>query len=353
MFRSLFLAFLSCSLSAIGQSTLPNPLGVVTDGALFASGEREHVIDGVVAKLNDSYIDLAVAKTMSEALLAHQKRGDYDLLDQYTFAAQITEDLQDVSHDKHLRVRYSSSHLPADRSDLTPDEQAQRRADLESANCGFEQVRILSDNIAYIKFNLFGPPDLCGPTVAAAMGFVAHARALIFDVSENRGGAPAMVDMIASYLFDKRTHLNDLYNRQTNETTQYWTLPHLAGMRLPNLPVFVLTSKMTFSGAEEFCYDLQALKRATIVGEVTAGGAHPIHAYRISDHFSIDVPSARAVNPITKTDWEGTGVIPDVNVIAYTALDTARDLASKTPRSGPASRTAGEGFPIWKLTTKP
>jgi len=159
------------------------------------------------------------------------------------------------------------------------------------------------------------------------MNFLAHVDAIIFDLRHNGGGDPKMVAMISSYLFDKSTHLNDLYNRKEDFTEQYWTLPYVPGTTLANRPAFVLTSKNTFSGAEEFTYNLKNLKRATIVGETTGGGAHPVSGHRIDDHFMIGVPFARAVNPVYKTNWEGTGVEPDVSVKAADALEKAQELA--------------------------
>jgi C-terminal processing protease CtpA/Prc len=138
-----------------------------------------------------------------------------------------------------------------------------------------------------------------------------------------------MIAFISTYLFDEPTHLNDLYNRKEDSTTQYWTLPYVPGKRLSDKPVFVLTSNRTFSGAEEFSYNLKNLKRATIIGETTGGGAHPVSGHRIDDHFMIGVPFARAVNPIAGTNWERTGVTPDVEVPAAEALDVAKKMASE------------------------
>ncbi len=151
--------------------------------------------------------------------------------------------------------------------------------------------------------------------------------AIIFDLRENGGGDPKMVAMISSYLFDKPTHLNDLYNRKEDFTTQYWTLPYVPGNTLADKLAFVLTSKSTFSGAEEFTYNLKNMKRATVVGETTGGGANPAEGHWIDDHFMIGVPFARAVNPISKKNWEGTGVEPDVSVKASEALEKAEELA--------------------------
>ena len=115
-------------------------------------------------------------------------------------------------------------------------------------------------------------------------------------------------------------------------------------------PVFVLTSNRTFSAAEEFTYNLKNLKRATIVGETTGGGAHPGGVRRITDHFGIWVPAGRAISPITKTNWEGTGIEPDIKVPAASALDTAhlealrrlRDAASDARRQEQLDRAIAE-----------
>ena len=198
---------------------------------------------------------------------------------------------------------------------------------MERENCGFEKVERLDNNIGYVKFNYFGPPEVCGTTASAAMNFLGNVDAVIFDLRSNGGGDPKMVAYLSSYLFNERTHLNDLWERKTNKTTQYWTRPDVPGKKLAGKPVYVLTSKGTFSGAEEFSYNLKNLKRGTIVGETTGGGAHPTDGHRVEDHFLVAVPFARAVSPITKTNWEGKGVEPDIKVPSAQALDKAKMLA--------------------------
>ena len=161
------------------------------------------------------------------------------------------------------------------------------------------------------------------------MNFLGNTDAIIFDLRDNGGGVSRMVALISTYLFSEPTHLNDVYNPREDSTTQYWTLPYVPGKRLVGKPVFVLTSKRTFSGAEEFAYNLKNLKRATIVGETTGGGAHLVSGHRLDDHFMIGVPVAKAVNPISKTNWEGSGVEPDVKVPAEKALDVAEKMAAE------------------------
>ena len=295
---------------------------------------RARVIDGAVASLNEFYVYPETAKKMEEALRARQKKGEYDAVDDAAaFAELLTDHLQQVSHDKHLRVNFSPSVLPQDGAPRDPNLDAHMRTQMERDNCLFEKAERLPSNIGYLKFNAFLDPDVCGPTAIAAMNFLGNVDAIIFDLRDNGGGDPKMIALISTYLFDKPTHLNDLYDRKEDATTQFWTLPYVPGKRLAGKPVFVLTSKRTFSGAEEFAYNLKNLKRATIIGETTGGGAHPVSGHRIHDHFMIGVPFARAVNPISKTNWEGTGVEPDIKVPADQALDVAKEKAAEQIRN--------------------
>jgi C-terminal processing protease CtpA/Prc len=273
---------------------------------------------------------------MIQAIQDHQKHGDYDsMVEGNEFAEALTRDLRAVSHDRHLFVGYDPFTVPdqsgASAGARRPNsaEQARFRSMLEHQNCTFSKVEILNHNLGYIKFDAFPDPDICGPTVVAAMNFVAHTDALVFDLRENHGGDPSMVDFMVSYLFREPTHINDLTNRHENQTHQFWTLPWVPGPRLTDQPVYVLTSHETFSGGEEFTFDLKTQKRATIVGETTGGGAHPVEGMSAGDHFTIGVPFGRPINPVTMGDWEGNGVEPDVKVAAADALTTAEKLAAE------------------------
>ena len=207
---------------------------------------------------------------------------------------------------------------------------AEFRKDAEIKNFGVDKVERLPGNIGYIELRGFLPAELAGEAIAAAMTLVAHTETLIVALRRNGGGDPATVALMTSYLFDNRTHLNSFYNREGDRTTQFWTQDWVPGKRFGQTkPVYVLTGKRTFSGAEEFSYNLKNLKRGTIVGETTGGGAHPGGMRRINAHFHIFVPGGRAINPITNTNWEGMGVEPDVKVPADDALRTAQILALK------------------------
>jgi C-terminal processing protease CtpA/Prc len=294
---------------------------------------RTQVIDGILKRLNDSYVFPEVAKKMEQSIRERVEKKEYDqITSSREFAKKLTDDLQAVSKDKHLRVRYSHQAIPerGPRREPTAEEREQRRRDLTWMNHGFGKVERLRGNIGYLEFFNFADEELGADTVAAAMNFINGTDALIIDMRSNGGGNPAMVALVCSYLFGPEpVHLNDLYWREGNRTDEFWTKKEVAGRRYLNKDVYVLTSKRTFSGAEEFTYNLKNLKRATIIGETTGGGAHPGGGFRISEHFGMFVPTGRAISPITKTNWEGTGVTPDVAVPADQALLVARLMALK------------------------
>lgn len=302
---------------------------------------RSRVLDAIVAKLTELYVFPDVAKKMEQALRENQKKGVYDAVtDSRAFADLLTEQLQAVSHDRHLRVNFMPIPLPKGDPEPSAEDKARMREQLEKMNCGFEKPGRLDGNIGYMKFDMFGEVEICGPKATEAFASLGDVDAIIFDLRQNGGGHPEMVAFVSSYLFAKKTRWNDIYERKANKTTKYWTKPDVPGKKYAKQPVFVLTSNQTFSGAEDFAYGLKSLKRATIVGETTGGGAHPTMGVRLDDHFMIGVPFARSINPITKTNWEGTGVEPDVKVPADQALETAKKLAAERLETQKKKRAA-------------
>ena len=327
IFRFAILCVLATSVAVIGCAQ-PEQQDLTIDAAA-----RTQVIDAILKRLNDSYVFPEVAKKMEQSIRERVAKQEYDqITSAKQFATTLTNDLQAVSHDKHLRVRYSYESIPerGPRREPTAEEREQRKRDLTWLNHGFGTVERLPGNIGYLEFFNFADEELGADTVAAAMNFINGTDALIIDMRKNGGGNPAMVALVCSYLFGPEpVHLNDLYWREGNKTQEFWTKKELSGKRYLNKDVYVLTSKRTFSGAEEFTYNLKNLKRATIIGETTGGGAHPGGGFRISEHFGMFVPTGRAISPITKTNWEGTGVTPDVAVPADQGLLVARLMALK------------------------
>jgi C-terminal processing protease CtpA/Prc len=236
-------------------------------------------------------------------------------------------------------VHFSTAVLPPHQ---TPESSpAARRAIFAgtlAGNCGFKKVEHLDPNIGYLKIDEFDEPTICAPVVAAAMGFVANSDALIIDMRDNHGGRGlSLID----YLFAKPTHFMDTYSRRDHAIHESWTSSDVPGKKFIGKPVFVLTSKRTFSAGEAFCYALKTLERATLIGETTAGGAHPMEIHRIDDHFSVSIPVGQSISPVTHTDWEGTGVVPDIRVPAAQALDEAlRRARAITQTQGGANHYA-------------
>ena len=292
---------------------------------------RNVVIDILLKELNDSYVFAETAMKMETDIRSRLTAKEYDnVTSSRELAAKLTADLQSVSKDKHLRVRYSFDKLPErkDRREPTAQEIEQGRWFNKRINYGFERVERMNGNIGYVDLRGFNDEVAGAETVAAAMSFLQNTEALIFDLRQNGGGNPSMIQLISSYLFgDKPVHLNDLYWRKENKTDEFWTKPEQAKIKFTNKDIYVLTSNYTFSGAEEFSFNLKNLKRAIIIGETTGGGAHPGGMVRLADHFGVFIPIGRAINPVSKTNWEGTGVEPDIKVPKEQALKVAYKLA--------------------------
>ena len=294
--------------------------------------ERKAVIDGVLEKVTKNYVFPDVAKKMEEAIRERQAKKEYDAIATGAELAEtLTKHLREVCKDKHLGVRYSPAPLPTDTGRRPTEEELKKRKEhLALRNYGFKKVeRLGTSGVGLLEFEVFMQPDEIGDTAAAAMSFLANSEAVIVDLRKNGGGSPEGVILLCSFFFDEPVHLNSIYDRTSDTTRDYWSHPVVPGKKLVGKDVYVLTSSRTFSGAEEFTYNMQSQKRATTVGETTGGGAHPTRGFRVTDHFAVGVPFARSINPVTRTNWEGTGVTPDVAVPADHALHTAHLLALK------------------------
>lgn len=288
---------------------------------------RSSTLEAVAKALEASYVFPDVGSKMAVMLREKAATKAYDAsASPSDFARRVTDDLRTICSDKHLSVRVGG--LP----DFHGGGPMRRRGtpdDARRENFGFQQVEHLPGNIGYIRLDEFNPSEDAKQVAAGAMAFVAGCDALIFDLRYNGGGSPEMIRFLSSYLFDKPTHLNSFFDRTNNKTEEFWTTETVPGKRFaPDLPVYVLTSSHTFSGAEEFSYNLRNLKRATLVGETTGGGAHPVMPVKINERFNLMVPYARAVNPITQTNWEGVGVKPHIEIEASQALEKAKELAT-------------------------
>jgi len=325
---SLFLT--AAAFLTLGNLTAQGPMGP-PDFPIDGATARQVAL-GTIDKLNASYIFPEVAEKMGAAIRERANKKEYDTItSSRALCDKLTADLQAVSHDKHIRVVSSKDPFPQ-RQAPSEEDRERNRKQMAFNNFGVEKIERLAGNVGYLDFRGFVPANAASDTIAAAMNVLAHTDALIIDLRQNGGGDPETVAFLTSYLYGPTpVHLNDLYFRPADKTTEWWTRKDVPGKRFgPDKPVYVLTSRRTFSAAEEFTYNLKCLKRATIVGENTGGGAHPGGVERINEHFGIFVPSGRAINPITKKNWEGEGVQPDVETQAPKALKTAHILALRT-----------------------
>lgn len=293
---------------------------------------RSEVVESIIANLDHSYVFPDKAVLIGKSLRAQLQHGDFDSITSAdAFADALTESLQRDSADKHLEVRYVEHPIPAgeDPSD-SAENKAAELAEGKHFNFGINGVDRLHGDIGYIDLHQFGRPAMVATRLAATMALMSDTSALIIDLRDCSGGDPDTVMLFASYLYDKPTHLNDVYWRDENRTEQRWTTATVPGQRYGEArKLYLLTSSDTFSGCEDFAYALKNNKRATLIGETTGGGAHGGGPHRLDAHFMMFVPSGRPISPVTHTDWENVGVVPDVKTSAKDALDMAQIAALK------------------------
>jgi retinol-binding protein 3 len=296
----------------------------------------DRLLEATLSAMKESYVFPERMPEIEKAIRRHLRSGEYESLKTAVpLLERVNHDVREVAQDRHLRIVYYAKPLaPPGQSEGFPAAELERDA---TGNFGFQRAELLDGNIGYLDLRFFPYAAEAGETAAAALGFLAHTKALILDVRHNHGGDGATVALILSYFFGPEpVHLNDMYWRPDGSTQQSWTQPYVPGHRYAG-DLYVLTGPDTFSAGEELAYDLQAQHRACIVGQATGGGAHPITFHRVDDHFAVLVPSGRSINPITHTDWEGQGVQPDVRVDAEQALAKAQALALAKVR--PAAAT--------------
>jgi C-terminal processing protease CtpA/Prc len=283
------------------------------------------VLDALISRVLDGYI-FPARSAQAERLLRAQLEADaYPPMAGPELCDRVNADLLEATDDKHLRLIW---HDSADESQDEAQLINELRERFRRENHGVRRIELMSGNVGRIELTIIPELAASGPTLTAAMQLVQHTDALIIDLRATLGGSPDAVTFLASFLFpDDDTRLSDIVEGPNGPVRQFWTAGYLPGPRYLDRPVYVLTSATTFSGGESLAYDLQALGRATIVGEPTRGGAHPSQVVSLVEHVELRLPTARTVNPITGTNWEGVGVQPDVRVAADEALSVGHRLA--------------------------
>ncbi|MCZ7430883.1 S41 family peptidase [Streptomyces sp. WMMC1477] len=289
------------------------------------------IIERALDRIGAGYVFPERVPVIDGALRRRLAAGEYEGLTGAALCAAVTAHLQEACPDQHLRLLWSDTPRTADEG----GGQAAFRALLAAENQGVRRFEHLDGNIALLDVRRIADPGSGAPAIGAAMQLAAGSDALLFDLRACRGGSPEGAALWCSYFFpDGDVHLNDIHDRPAGTTRQYWTAAHLPAPRYLDRPVFVLTGPATFSGGEDVAYTLQAHGRAVVVGERTRGGAHPTERYPVTDHVTVTVPTARTVSTVTATNWEGTGVTPDIPAPAEEAPGVAHREALSRLRDG-------------------
>lgn len=317
------------------------------EAPLSAAGKRA-VVEQLGQTLEANYVFPEKAKIITATLRQKLDAGDYDTAqDRPALARELTDDLIAASNDLHFAVGvdpewvadYAAKQDPA-RAAALRQEDRQREA---RQNFGFAGLRYLDGNIAYLDLRHFADPEPGYDAAAAAMRFIENGDAVIYDLRYNNGGYLEMAQLLASQLFpgDKDQELFDYYYNLDGRRVErgQWVLPALPAKRLTGKPVYILTGSTSFSAAEWFAYTLKKLGRATLVGERTAGGAHPVDRKPVGTDFFVQVPIGQIRDPVDRSDFEGQGVTPDHPVASADALAFAHRLAlADLAKADPAKR---------------
>ena len=302
----------------------------VTD-IFISESERNSIISSMIDQLNKYYVSSEKAALISKTIQDRNKKGRYSKINKGSALSDtLTKHLRELSKDEHLGIIFSAEKIPDEEmKPPTPEERERYKRFASAQNYGFEKLERLAGNIGYMELDGFIRTEWGAETAIAAMNFLSNTDALIIDLRYNGGGEPGLIQLLSSYFFEKPVQLNTLYWREGNRTEQFWTPPYMFGnIRYINKPVYILTSKNTFSAAEDFAYSLQALKRVTIIGEKTKGGANSGSPFRINDHFGIYISIGTAINPVTGKNlgrWNNSGY----RIAANDALRKTNILAVK------------------------
>ena len=321
-------------LAAVRSTTLTSALPTMLATALLllplpnlanslSGDDKARLLTSLNHAIGEQYVMIENIGQIERSLSILADSRDFQQLDDATAVAITISDVL-RQHDQHFTVQFSVPDNTAPKPKAGEDWFTR----LDRKNAGFNKVEILDGNVGYIEF--WGFAELTEKSRAraeAVMLMVADTEALIFDLRNNGGGSAAMDQLLSSYLFDGKTQLNSIYSRPTNTTTEYWTNENISGAKRPNTPVYLLTSKETYSAAEAFAYSLKHLERATLIGEATKGGANPWQFFPLVDGFRAGIPVAKAVNPVTNSNWEGSGVMPDIQTSREDAFAVAYKMA--------------------------
>ncbi len=301
------------------------PFSVIGQQTELTEPEKKTIVTSFSERLIKSYVFEDKAQKISSTLNVMKLPNDRN-----AFAKAIDDTIRSLSDDVHLRFIFDEQQYNALKQAVdTPDPGSEaENPDEKSSNYGFEKVEILNGNIGYLKINQFYETEAAFKAAEASMTFLRNVDAYIIDLSNNGGGSGKMGQFLASYFFEEGDNklLLTNYNREANELIQEWSLFTINGKRVPDKPLYIIVSAKTGSAAEAFPYAMQAYKRAVVVGKKTWGGAHSGELLPIENGFIAFVPSGRVLSPVTNSNWEKVGVIPDVEIQSDLAIYKIQEL---------------------------
>jgi peptidase S41-like protein len=338
----IFLALLACPLSALAvtMQVPPAPPAAAAPASTIDSNVRHDVVAKLGDALRNDYVFPDIGDKAAEKITASLAAGEYDsLADPVAFAARLDADVAAVAHDKHLSITSMSAPPPPPPS---------ARQTMPRADAGITRADQLAGGVGYIEVIGFPPLPAFKPAADKAMSALKGSRALIIDARRNGGGSPDAVAYLVSFLVapNHSIEISDIVSRvpKTRDFDRKRFDSQPTPVSFAKIPVYVLTSQDTFSGGEELAYDVQTHKLGKIVGEVTGGGAHPTGPADLGHGFVAAIPFGRTENPVTKTNWEGRGVQPDISVPAPDAFKTALEQLGRKPAIDIASASLKQVF---------
>ena len=305
--------------------------GIAQSQQILVDQQDKEKIVGKISKLfEEKYTIPELGEKCAKDILVALKSNVYDTLtDAKEFTEKLTVDLQKITNDKHIKFRLIEASDIGENQEGSLHHPVRLFRLMQKEHVGFARFDWLEEEIGYLDIRRFYSPTEAKEVVISAMNFIAGANDIIIDLRENQGGAGELLPFFCSYFFEKSTQLSSYYSREDDFTQEFWTYDNFTDKRFIDVPLFLLTSKKTFSAAEMFAYDLKVLHRAILIGDSTGGGAHSVDLFKIDDRFEIYISTSRAINPVTGSNWEGIGVIPDILVPSEVVLDTAIVLAKK------------------------